>query len=175
MVVCEGTGGSGELIFKDGWDEWWVSPVCGTTWMGGPGDDLPEHKDIGAPPLEAEPVARPIHDAHRAEARRLADGRSQVQGIGTRFGDYLEMLGILNELSDFDRGLFLDEDGRIALDAASVDDLMEVLSDFLPDCWQPRVHRGYAAPDYCEFPDKDVCTTCQSAGKRPPRYRPPRP
>lgn len=35
MGVCEGTGGSGALIFKDGWEEWWVKcRVCGTTWGG---------------------------------------------------------------------------------------------------------------------------------------------
>jgi hypothetical protein len=177
MVVCEGAGGSGELIFKDGWEEWWVKcPVCGTTWMGGSGENLPEHKDIRAPRSQpAQPPPDPHRDARRAEAKRLADGRSRAQGIGIRFGDYLEMLGILNELEDFERGLFSDEDDRIALDAASVDELMEVLSDFLPDCWDPMIHRGYAAPDYCEFPEKDVCGTCEAKGKRPPRYRPLRP
>ncbi len=65
--------------------------------------------------------------------------------------------------------------GRVFLDAASVDELNEVLRDFLPDSWTPSVHYGYAAPEYCEWPDKDVCATCQSQRKRPPRYRPPRP
>lgn len=177
MVVCEGTGGSGELVFKDGWEEWWVKcPVCGTTWMGGSGESLPEHEDIRAAqtrPGEATPDPRLA--AQQAEAQRLADGRSRVQGIGIRFGEYLSMLGILDELRDHERGLSSDENDRIVLDAASVDELMEVLKDLLPDCWDPMVHRGYDAPEYCEFPRKEVCVTCHSKGKRPPRYRPPRP
>jgi hypothetical protein len=45
---------------------------------------------------------------------------------------------------------------------------MEVLDEFLPDCGDTMVHRGYAAPEYCEVPEKDVCASCQANGKRPP-------
>lgn len=161
--------------------EWGVKcRICGATWNGGSANNLPEHVDVRVLAYVDDeepgaPTSDPTADARAAEAKRLASGRSSAQGIGIAFGDYLEMLGILSELNDFDRGLFSDENDRIALDAASVEELTEVLRDFLPDCWDPMVWRGYPAPDYCEFPEQDVCARCQAQGKRRPRFRPPRP
>src|SRR5215217_2318101 len=57
MSVCPGTGGEGELEFRDGWEEWYVlCPVCGAKWMGGSGSNLPAHEGRpAAPPISVMP------------------------------------------------------------------------------------------------------------------------
>ncbi|GAB2767545.1 hypothetical protein GCM10027020_20400 [Nocardioides salsibiostraticola] len=187
MPICAGSGSSGTLEFRKGSDEWWVyCPVCGVRWAGGGSDPLRAHEDkrsaeqrrLAAGQQGGEGDGYRTDEpssGERAEARRLEYGRRNAQGIVASFSSYLSILGILNEMEDFDRGVTLDEEGRISLDPASVAELSQVLEDFLPDCWSPRVDHGFPAPDYCEWSGKDLCDVCSAAGKRFPKYRPPRP
>ena len=178
MSVCPGSGGPGTLEFRDGWEEWWVHcPVCGVKWMGGNGEVLSEHRDRRPVQQREAADAETRNSAARAlEAKRLAEGRASAQYIGSDFADYLVMFGIIDELSDFDRAVVVDTDaGSVTLDAASVDELNQVLADILPDCWTSRVKYGSAQPEHCEYPEKRLCSTCASAGKRAPKYRPERP
>ncbi len=42
---CRGSGGPGELEFRDGMEDWYVTcPVCQVRWMGGSGAKLDDHK-----------------------------------------------------------------------------------------------------------------------------------
>lgn len=50
-------------------------------------------------------------EARATEAKRLQDGRRNVQGIMEHFASYLSMLGIIDEGSDLERCLGVGEDG----------------------------------------------------------------
>lgn len=159
---------TGKFIPRDGSDEWWVEcPECGATWDGGPTSNLPEHECTKRRPA-------PLPDVEQAHVARKPESDGLVHGVSAAFADYLLMLGILDHSND-DRRLTVDEENQVGLDPTSVNELIQVLDDLLPDCWHPMVYRGHAGPDYCAFPKSDICATCRSKGKRPPRYRPPGP
>lgn len=98
-----------------------------------------------------------------------SDRGLEWQVTAENFGALLSILRIEEKGEDSQHTTWGDR-GQITLDSEAAWQLYEIVTGFLPRCWNARTYYGYyPAPDDCELPGS-LCGTCTSEGRRTPNF-----
>lgn len=164
MTVCSGSGQTGRLEFKDGWEEWWViCPTCGMRWLGGSAQ-IPRHYPPGSSKIDSGQNSLRRGPATVAGQESVSQ-QYALQGVAEHIAAMLNILGITNP---DEMAISSNEAGYILFEREAVWKLYEVLTDLLPACWNAGTWYGYPRPEGCTMPD-GLCERCKADGRRPPR------